>query len=225
MKTNVIHERRLLWCVFLAVVLIGLARAGTPSSRPAPASERPGTEPDPGTQLVASFYSALLQSEAPTLAQETALFHGGGLRRAIAHFRGLKESDPVILTTCRENKELFLPRGIKPPRSLKNEIGISSTFTWASLGRAAQPSRPGFGVVLVRFTDNPDGPVEERVDRSIAFWVSEGKLSFEMITFGEWGRKSVRDIPEFTKGFPTGAELERMMIEEYRGRGEVKPAP
>lgn len=150
------------------------------ASRPR-AATAPSAPVDP-TELVVSFYKALLQDTPPTLQQEKELFHDGyNLHNFfLKNQKDLKvtDTDPVILTLFRKHKELFLPRNEDKPLT---NIHISSPFNFVrNLERPKGKREDSY--VLAMF--NYDKKAESSPCYTVVFQIINGRIEPAGICFG-----------------------------------------
>lgn len=200
-------------CGFLAAALFCRS---TYSAEPAAVADRapvPTTAPSSGdaaTDLVALFYKALLQEEAPTREQEIALFTAqSSMRYVLSSTKDeLKKADgdmdlrrrledraaaagPIVLTYLREHKDWLLP----VPMTSPNDIMISSRFNLIrSVGKVkAGPAKEGDGFVLAVVEDTNEKGQVFRI-RTIVFRVHDGKIEPDEINLDGFGFKEARGM-------------------------------
>ncbi|MEX0776053.1 MAG: hypothetical protein WD042_10125 [Phycisphaeraceae bacterium] len=128
------------------------------------------------TNLVVSFYEALLQEKAPSLQQEKELFgEQSSLRTNLIEMQGYKASSPVILQLCRKHKDLFLPKNTQDVRAA---VQVSSPFSFVRNLARAKDSVPGCNV-MVLFVE--DARVQPHRLRTIVFPIENDKIDADGI--------------------------------------------
>jgi hypothetical protein len=176
-------------CVLSACVLLGLlVSCVAHSAEPAKPAAAPPPEVGP-TDLVASFYKALLQKEEPTLAQETSLFgEKPRFRLEMLPDDQGKATDPVILRFFRKHREWFLPLGKLSTEKYMSGVRISSPFNFVRTvqGMEEKKSRE---CVIARF--DHDAAAQYARDRTVVFPFEDGKISAGGIELGGFDGESV----------------------------------
>jgi len=173
-----------LWIAGLFLTLVAAAATA--------GSATPATAPPPEvgpTDLVASFYKALLQKEEPTLAQETSLFGEKPRFRAemLPGDQG-KATDPVILRFFRKHREWFLPLGKLSTEQYMSWVRISSPFNFV---RSVQgmAEKKGREYVMAMFMH--DATAKYARERTVVFPFDDGKISAGGICLGGFDGESV----------------------------------
>lgn len=192
----------LLSLLFLAsTIIVALTSVGARPEQALPAPE--AVTDDAGAAVVAAFYRALLQEEAPTAEQDEILFHSpGDWRDILVDRKALREDNPVLLDWFRERKAQFLPKDLRSPA----DIRISTTFNIArSVDELFERQEPGHGFVRVLFDDDRSGQSRDRF-RLVHFTIWDNKIKPESIKYGgSFGRRTLED-------FHRGAEKSRKGI-------------
>jgi hypothetical protein len=164
----------------LLVAIISLPARSEPARQGPSDSETP----DPGTEVVDSFYKVLLQKEPPTLEQEKSLFgEQPWFRRYLETRNNESDKDPVILICFRSHKDLFTPANMRSPR----QIQISSTFCFLrDVEYVKDANAPK--CVMAMFTD--DGNRLRGKNMEIIFSITgDGRIEPDAIAFGGFGSK------------------------------------
>jgi hypothetical protein len=214
---------RYLVCTALLVSLNAAAET------PPPLTTQPAV--DEGTELVVSFYKALLQDEPPTREQELALFQpNSGIRIKLAPVKRDPEdlqdyepmtqtpeqrarrerqreevaaAGPVALTYLRQHRDWFVPKNMKSIR----EIQISSTYHFVrNLEYMKSPPKPGYGNVLVLFVDDRKAPQGQQRLRTVIFPLSGGRIAPEAILLDGYQGKMVSELLDATPPVPPQAK-------------------
>jgi len=180
--------RLLITCALLAAITCAvLAASAAPAAAPPP-------EVGP-TDLVASFYKAMLQKEEPTLAQETSLFgekssYTAALRNDLPAGDQGKDTDPVILRFFRKHREWFLPLGKLTTEQYLSGVRISSPFKFVRCVQGMEKNK-GSEFVMAMFMH--DVTAEYARERTIVFpfegW--NGKISAGGICLGGFDGEDV----------------------------------
>jgi hypothetical protein len=179
-------------CVLSVCVLLGLwVSCVAHSTEPATPAAAPPPEVGP-TDLVASFYKALLQKEEPTLAQETSLFgETPSFRYKLPAGDQGKATDPVFLRFFRKHREWFLPLGkFVTEQYLSSCVRISSPFRFEGNVQSV--------FVMAWFVHN--ATVEDGRDRTVVFSFERGKISVPCIRPGGFDGEDVTDKIEMMTG-------------------------
>jgi hypothetical protein len=175
----------LIGCLILGFGVLRVARSED-SAKPAA-----GPAPELGpTELVASFYKALLQKEEPTLAQEVSLFGEKpefGRNSLLPGDQG-KVNEPVMLRFFRKHRDWFLPKGKLSMEEYQALVRISSPFNFVRTVQATQEQK-GLEYVLARFT--ADVTAEYAQDHTVVFPLDNGKISAGSIMLGGFEGKMV----------------------------------
>lgn len=162
---------------------------GSPED-PATMPAKKDDERDEAAEVVAAFYRALLQEDPPTLEQENSIFDKmSGLRTYLVKVKGKQPDDPVLLQYFRDNKEWFLPKGM---RSL-TEIQISSLARFVrDVERVKEPRPEGWGFVTVIFVR--DREIRPHRLHTIIFNINGGKIAADAIWLDGFGGASTLDV-------------------------------
>lgn len=196
-------------CVLGVCVILGLWVLRVAHSASAAPAAAPPPEVGP-TDLVASFYKALLQKEEPTLAQETSLFgEKPSFRYKLpAGDRG-KATDPVILRFFRKHREWFLPLGkLSTEQYLSSGVRISTPFRFEGNVQSV--------FVMAWFVHN--ATAEDGRDRTVVFSFERGKISVPCIRPGGFDGESVTDKIEMITGVWRKKWLELLKSDDTVGR-------
>jgi hypothetical protein len=148
------------------------------SSAPATQSGSNNVAP---SDLVASFYRALVQENPPTYEQETELFSSSGLRTQAIGKDKVPERSPILLELFRKHKDLFFPKNMKGKKNLEY-VRISSPFKFLGTPDTMDPSRKGGEYVVALFVD--DVEAHPARNRSLVFSIDGGKLDGDAIYIG-----------------------------------------
>jgi hypothetical protein len=168
------------------LLFAGAGPKGAPSAAPA---TRPKDKARTPSEAVAAFYRVLVQEGPPTREQEKDLFgDSGGLKTHLIDKNGGSADRPALLELYRRNRDLFLPRNMKDPKSLGG-VRISSMFTFmGSPDQFAGGSPPRDrdnhgGYVLALFVN--DVQAKPPHFRSVVFSVwDNGELGGDDMYFG-----------------------------------------
>ena len=195
-----------LWIAGLFLTLVAAAATA--------GSATPATAPPPEvgpTDLVASFYKALLQKEEPTLAQETSLFgeEPSYLRYRLPAGDQGKDTDPVFLRFFRKHREWFLPLGKSTTEQhLSSGVRLSTPFRFEGNVQSV--------FVMAWFVNNVT--VEDGRDRSVVFSLERGKISVPCIRPGGFDGEDVAAKIEMISGVRRKMCLEALKSEDTVGR-------
>ena len=172
--------------VFVAGVLLSVGCPGDSPSKAAAGKEEDGA-PN-ASDVVASFYFALVQDIPPTKEQEKELFGSSSVRGQLIDKTGMPEDHPVLLGLFRKHRDLFLPKNAKRGEELAS-VRISSSFTILGPPGDLVPGRgPGCHVMVVLIDD-----VKAKIarERTVIFSVDgHGKIEGDWICFGGFGEDS-----------------------------------
>ena len=196
-------------CVLGVCVILGLWVLRVAHSASAAPAAAPPPEVGP-TDLVASFYKALLQKEEPTLAQETSLFgEKPSFRYKLpAGDRG-KATDPVFLRFFRKHREWFLPLGkLSTEQYLSSGVRISTPFRFEGNVQSV--------FVMAWFVHN--ATAEDGRDRTVVFSFERGKISVPCIRPGGFDGESVTEKIEMITGVWRKKWLELLKSDDTVGR-------
>ena len=167
---------------FCALVASMVTSPSAASAEPRPSPGAPSESAEP-TNLVVSFYRALLQKEAPTLQQEKALFGlSSALRVNLLARRKGTESDPVLLQLFRQHRELFLPLGELSKEEYLAAVQITSPFNFVrSVARIKDKLPTGRAWVMALFVH--DAKLKASRFRTVLFSIEHGKIKAGEICF------------------------------------------
>lgn len=197
-------------CVLGVCILLGLWVLRVAYSASATPAAAPPPEVGP-TDLVASFYKALLQKEEPTLAQETSLFgeEPSFLRYRLPAGDQGKATDPVILRFFRKHREWFLPLGkLSTEQYLSSGVRISTPFRFEGNAQS----------VFVMAMFDHSATAEDGRTRTVVFPVEDGKISAPCIRLGGFDGDYVMCKIEMISGVRRKVYLEALKSEDTVGR-------
>jgi len=200
--------------LWIAGLFLTLVAAAATAGSAAPAAAPP---PEVGpTDLVASFYKALLQKEEPTLAQETSLFgEKPSFRDDLPAGDQGKGNDPVILRFFRKHREWFLPLGKLSTEQYMLRVRLSSPFNFV---RTVQGMHKKKGLEYVMAMFNHDATAEDGRTRTVVFPFEDGKIWVIGIRLGGSDADSVTAKIETITGAWRKIYLEGLKLEDTVNR-------
>jgi len=204
--------RLLITCALLAAITCAvLAASAAPAAAPPP-------EVGP-TDLVASFYKAMLQKEEPTLAQETSLFGERlSLRYDLPAGDQGKDTDPVILRFFRKHREWFLPLGKLSTEQYMSMVQISSPFNFVRGVQSMYDPKKGSRTEYVMAMFDHSATAEDALTRTVVFSFERGKISAPCIRLGGFDGDYVMCKIELISGVRRKMYLEALKSDDAVGR-------